>query len=158
MLGDSFMKFYRLFYNLFAVASIAPILYLMISLPDQTLYRVPVPWNYLMLTGQGLSVFFLLVAVLQTDMLSFIGIRQLVEEEKKGSLVTNGLYRSVRHPLYTFSLLILWLSPAMSINSFIVYLALTIYRKLLREFGQVYAEYRSSTPMLLPGLKIGGNK
>lgn len=166
-LGDSFMKFYRLFYNLFAVASIAPILYLMISLPDQTLYRVPAPWSYLMLAGEGLSVLLLFVAVLQTDVLSFVGIRQLIEEEKQGSLVTNGLYRSVRHPLYTFSLLILWFSPAMSINSFIVYLALTIYiligivfeeRKLLREFGQAYEEYRSSTPMLFPGLRIGGNK
>jgi protein-S-isoprenylcysteine O-methyltransferase Ste14 len=166
-LRDSFMKFYRLFYNLFAIVSIAPILYLMVSLPDKTLYRVPAPWSYLMLAGQGLSVLLLLVAVLQTDVLSFIGIRQLVEEEKKGSLVTNGLYRSVRHPLYTFSLLILWLFPAMSVNSFIVYMALTIYiligivfeeRKLMREFGQAYAEYRSSTPMLFPGLKIGGNK
>ena len=167
ILGDRFMKFYRLLYNVFAVVSIAPVLYLMISLPDKTLYQVPTPWNYFMLAGQGLSVLFLFVAVLQTDLLSFAGLRQLVQEEKAGNLVTNGLYRSVRHPLYTFSLLILWLSPSMSINSFIVYSALTIYiligivfeeRKLLREYGQVYAEYRSSTPMLFPRLRIGGNK
>ena len=167
ILGDRFMKFYRLLYNVFAVVSIAPVLYLMISLPDKTLYQVPTPWNYFMLAGQGLSVLFLFVAVLQTDLLSFAGLRQLVQEEKAGNLVTNGLYRSVRHPLYTFSLLILWLSPWMSINSFIVYSALTIYiligivfeeRKLLREYGQVYAEYRSSTPMLFPRLRIGGNK
>ena len=167
ILGDRFMKFYRLLYNVFAVVSIAPVLYLMISLPDKTLYQVPTPWNYFMLAGQGLSVLFLFVAVLQTDLLSFAGLRQLVQEEKAGNLVTSGLYRSVRHPLYTFSLLILWLSPSMSINSFIVYSALTIYiligivfeeRKLLREYGQVYAEYRSSTPMLFPRLRIGGNK
>ena len=167
ILGDRFMKFYRLLYNVFAVVSIAPVLYLMISLPDKTLYQVPTPWNYFMLAGQGLSVLFLFVAVLQTDLLSFAGLRQLVQEEKAGNLVTNGLYRSVRHPLYTFSLLILWFSPSMSINSFIVYSALTIYiligivfeeRKLLREYGQVYAEYRSSTPMLFPRLRIGGNK
>lgn len=167
ILGDRFMKFYRLLYNVFAVVSIAPVLYLMISLPDKTLYQVPTPWNYFMLAGQGLSVLFLFVAVLQTDLLSFAGLRQLVQEEKAGNLVTNGLYRSVRHPLYTFSLLILWLSSSMSINSFIVYSALTIYiligivfeeRKLLREYGQVYAEYRSSTPMLFPRLRIGGNK
>jgi protein-S-isoprenylcysteine O-methyltransferase Ste14 len=49
----------------------------------------------------------------------------------------------------------------MSMNSFIVYGALTIYiligiifeeRKLLREFGQAYVDYKSMTPMLLPGL------
>lgn len=165
--GDGLMKFYRLAYNIFAVVSVLPVLYLMVSLPNKTLYHVPVPWSYLMLAGQVLSVLFLLIAMAQTDLLSFAGLRQLVEEEKTGSLVTSGLYRSVRHPLYTFSLLILWLSPSMSVSSFIVYAALTIYvligiifeeRKLLREFGQAYAQYKSTTPMLFPSLKIRGNK
>jgi protein-S-isoprenylcysteine O-methyltransferase Ste14 len=161
------MKFYRLLYNLFAVLSITPVLYLMVTLPNQTLYQVPSPWNYLMLAGQGISVILLFVAVLQTDVLSFAGLRQLIEEEKSGKLVTGGLYRVVRHPLYTFSLLILWFSPTVTFNSFIVYLALTVYvlvgiifeeRKLLREFGQEYADYKSVTPMLIPGLKFAGNK
>ena len=30
--------------------------------------------------------------------------------------------------------------------------------QLLREFGQAYADYKSVTPMLIPGLKLGGNK
>jgi protein-S-isoprenylcysteine O-methyltransferase Ste14 len=166
-LGEGFMKSYRLLYNLFAVISFAPILYLMITLPDQPLYQVPRPWSYLMRAGQGISALLLLAAVLQTDMLAFVGLRQLVEEEKMSALVTGGLYRLVRHPLYTFSLLFLWLSPSMSLNSFVVYVALTLYiligiifeeRKLLREFGQQYASYRAVTPMLIPGLKWGGNK
>jgi protein-S-isoprenylcysteine O-methyltransferase Ste14 len=166
-LGDKFMKPYRLLYNIFAVISIAPVLYLMAVLPDEVLYQAPPPWSYLMWLGQGISVFLLFVAVSQTDVLSFAGLRQLIEEEKTGKLVTHGLYRFVRHPLYTFSLLILWLSPRVTINSFMVYLALTIYvlvgaffeeRKLLREFGQEYANYRSVTPMLMPGLKLRGNK
>src|SRR5918993_2806169 len=121
LLGDGFMRFYRLLYNLLAVVSILPVLYLMVSLPDRTLYQVPTPWSYLMLAGQAVFALFLFVAVLQTDILSFAGLRQLVEEEKTGNLVTSGLYRSVRHPLYTFSLAILWLPPSMSMNSFIVY-------------------------------------
>lgn len=165
--GDGFMKSYRLLYNIFAVISIAPALYLMIALPDKILYQIPSPWNIFMQVGQVISVFFLFATVLQTDMLSFAGLRQLLEEEKKGDLVINGLYRFVRHPLYTFSLLILWLSPSLTVNSIIVYAALTIYvligiifeeRKLLREFGKEYADYKSITPMLLPGLKFGGNK
>lgn len=166
-LGDGFMKFYRLLYNVFAVISIAPVLYLMVVLPNKVLYRIPSPWSYLMLAGQGVSALLLFVAVLQTDVLSFVGLRQLVEEEKPGRLVTGGLYRVVRHPLYTFSLAILWFSPAVSLNSFIVYASLTLYilvgiyfeeRKLLREFGEAYARYKSVTPMLIPGVRLRGNK
>lgn len=167
MLGDGFMRFYRLLYNLFAVISFLPILYLVVTLPDQPLYQVPVPWSNLMRAGQAIAALLLLAAVLQTDVLSFAGLRQLVEEEKTSALVTAGLYRFVRHPLYTFSLLFLWLSPSLSVNSFVVYVALTVYiligiifeeRKLQREFGQQYTDYKSVTPMLIPGLKWYGNK
>lgn len=159
-LGNQFMKFYRLLYNVVAVISILPVLYLMVTLPDQVLYQVPPPWSYLMRIGQGMSVLLLFVAVMQTDILSFVGLRQLIEEEKKGNLVISGLYRLVRHPLYTFSLLILWFSPSVSLNSLVVYVALTLYvfigivfeeRKLLREFGQAYTDYSTVTPMLIPG-------
>lgn len=165
--GNGFMRLYRLLYNLFSVVSFLPILYLMVTLPDQILYQVPAPFDMMMRLGQLISLVLLFVAVFQTDLFSFVGLRQIFQEEKRGPLMTGGLYRYVRHPLYTFSLLLLWLSPTMTINSLIVYLALTIYiligikfeeRKLLREFGQAYADYRSSTPMLIPGRKFVGNK
>jgi protein-S-isoprenylcysteine O-methyltransferase Ste14 len=164
--GNGFMRFYRLLYNIFSVVSILPVLYLMISLPDRILYQVPVPWSYLMRIGQVVSAILLFAAVVQTDPLSFVGLRQLVEETKS-NLVTSGFYHFIRHPLYTFGLLILWLSPSMTINAFIVYAAFTIYiligiyfeeRKLLREFGQEYARYRSVTPMLIPTLRFSRNK
>jgi protein-S-isoprenylcysteine O-methyltransferase Ste14 len=158
-LGAGFMKFYRLVYNIFSVISIAPILYLMLVLPDKNLYQISAPWSYLMRAGQGFSAFLLMVSLLQTDVLSFAGFRQLVEEERPGKLVVSGMYRFVRHPLYTFGLLTLWLSPSVSLNSFVAYFAFTLYilagiyfeeRKLLREFGQAYADYKTVTPMLIP--------
>jgi protein-S-isoprenylcysteine O-methyltransferase Ste14 len=162
--GDGFMRLYRLGFNIFSVLSFLPILYLMVTLPDQSLYSVPAPWNALMLVGQGISAVLLIVGVLQTDTLSFVGLSQLfTAEEKPSGLITKGLYRYVRHPLYTFGLLFIWLSPSVSLNSLIVYLAATIYtvvgaifeeRKLLREFGPAYAEYKRVTPMLIPGLKL----
>lgn len=165
--GDGFMKFYRLLYNVYAVISFLPILYLMMTLPDQSLYQVPPPGDHLLRVGQGAALFLLIVAAFQTDLLSFIGLRQLFQEEKTGLLITKGLYQFVRHPLYTFGLSVLWLSPKISLNSFVVYTALTVYvlvgiifeeRKLLREFGQDYANYRSITPMLIPGLNLLWNK
>ena len=68
----------------------------------------------------------------------------------------------MRHPLYTFGLLIIWLTPVMTYNMLILYFVLTLYiiigayfeeQKLLREFGQAYATYQSNTPMLIPKLK-----
>lgn len=156
--------FYRLAYNIFAGISFLPVLYLMATLPDRIAYEVAAPWNVIMLVGQFLSVAMLFVAFLQTDSLSFVGLRQLFEKEKSGALVTRGLYRVVRHPLYTFGLLFVWLSPSVSQNSLTVYIAATIYtligavfeeRKLLRDFGEAYAEYRRKTPMLIPGLMFG---
>lgn len=165
--GDGFMKFYRLLYNLFSVVSIVPVLYLLLTLPDQDFYHVPAPWRYLMFAGQGLSAILLLISLLQTDILSFAGLRQIVAAEKPGKLVVSGVYRWVRHPLYTFGLASIWLSASMSWNSFVVYVAFTAYilvgiyfeeRKLLREFGQSYADYKAVTPMLIPGLRFNGNK
>jgi protein-S-isoprenylcysteine O-methyltransferase Ste14 len=120
-----------------------------------------------MLVGQGLAALLLLVSLQQTDVLSFVGLRQLFEEERPGRLVTAGVYRFIRHPLYTFGLLVLWFTPSVSLNAFMLYLAFTAYilvgiffeeRKLLREFGQEYADYKSVTPMLIPGLRLPGNK
>jgi protein-S-isoprenylcysteine O-methyltransferase Ste14 len=162
MLGGA--SFYRLGYNIFAALSFAPILYLMKILPDQLVYQVPAPWSLLMLGGQIFAAIMLFVAFLQTDSLSFVGLRQLFETEKKGALVTRGLYRVVRHPLYTFGLLFIWLTSTGSQNSLTVYIGATIYtlagayfeeRKLLRKFGDAYAEYRRATPMLIPGLMTG---
>ena len=168
VLGDSGMRFYRFAYNVFSVISFVPILWLMVILPDQVLYQIPAPWLYLSLTGQFAALVLLVVGVLHTDTLSFVGLRQLIErEERPSTLVTHGFYRWVRHPLYTAGLLLIWLTPVMSQNSLIVFITATVYiivgahfeeRKLEREFGKAYAEYKGTTPMLIPGLHFGRNK
>ena len=162
LVGKSLMRGYRLSYNLFSFLSFLPILYLVWILPDAPLYTVPAPISFAMILGQGLGVILLIVGVLQTDTLSFVGLRQLFEEERPAALVTHGLYRLVRHPLYTAGLLVLWLSPQVTVNSFTMYVGATIYliigayfeeRKLSREFGDAYAAYKARTPMLIPGVK-----
>jgi protein-S-isoprenylcysteine O-methyltransferase Ste14 len=165
-LGGGFMKFYRLAYNSFAVLTFLPIVILFIIRPGEILYRVPVPWSFIMVAGQMVFASCLIVAVFQFGILYFIGLRQLVDQPGDRELVTSGLYSHVRHPFYTFFLLFLWLTPIMTSSLLVVYLGLTIYirigihfeeRKLLREFGEQYAAYRAVTPMLFPTPKFVRN-
>lgn len=161
--GAGIMRFYRLAYNLFALATFLPILWLARILPDRTLYTVPAPWIYLFLLGQLVAAVGEVVGVLSTDVWSFVGLRQLISHPylSEGKLVVSGLYKYIRHPLYTFGLLFIWLTPLMTRNMLTVYIGATIYiiigvyfeeRKLLREFGDAYASYKVKTPMLLPKL------
>jgi protein-S-isoprenylcysteine O-methyltransferase Ste14 len=159
--GAGFMRLYRLLYNGFALVTFLPVMGLVAALPDKTLYMVPAPWMYLMLAAQGLSILLLAIAFLQTDWLNFVGVRQIFEADSKSELVIKGLYRVVRHPLYTFSLTFLWFNPLMTVNTLVFYLGATAYliigamfeeRKLLREFGEDYAAYKKSTAMLIPFL------
>lgn len=165
--GEKAARFYRLGYNLFACLSFLPTAALAALTPDRILYLVPLPWSALMLLGMILALAALVVGLLQTDVWEFLGLRQAAGplETRGGTLVTSGLYRYVRHPLYTAGIALLWLTPWMTVNLLAVNVALTVYvlvgaffeeRKLRREFGQAYADYAAVTPMFLPFTK--GNK
>ena len=161
LFGEKIMRFYRLGYNAFSAISLLPILYLIRILPDAEVYTVAAPWSYVMFAGRVVAVIGLFVGVFQTDTLAFIGLRQIIglSGDERGKLVVKGLYQYVRHPLYTFGLLFIWLTSYMTENWLTVYIGATIYivigayfeeRKLLREFGEEYAAYKARTPMLLP--------
>ena len=167
-LGASVMeRYYRVAYNIFAVLSFLPVLALPVWLPDQLLYRIPMPWIWLTLGIQGLAALTLSIGLLQTGPMDFAGLRQLFgpADNRPAELVTGGLYRYVRHPLYTAGIVILWFSPVMSVNLAALFAGLSAYlvigaifeeRKLARQYGQVYLDYRRTTPMLIPGILIPG--
>ena len=162
-LGQLAPRGYRLAYNFLAVLSFLPVLALVAVLPDRTLYRIPYPWVLLTSTLQILAVLALLVGVVQTGLWSFLGVQQLfsLDEAQPPRLVVHGLYRRVRHPLYSAGLAFIWLTPLMTANLLALYLSASLYlvigawfeeRKLLREFGEAYREYQNQTPMIVPGL------
>lgn len=164
--GAAAARSYRLLYNLFAVISLLPVLALAGWLSDRLLYTIGFPWLGLSLLAQAAGAVALLVGVLQTGLWSFLGLRQLFEgesESRPASLVVDGLYRYVRHPLYTAGLVFIWASPVMTVNLLALYLGFSLYlvvgayveeRKLLHEFGRAYLDYRACTPMFVPGLKF----
>lgn len=161
--GPAVLRYYRLAYNLFAGVSFLPVLALVAALPDRRLYTIPFPWSALTLFLQFLSVLALALGVFQTGAGAFLGLRQLTgrPDGSTPELVVNGLYRWVRHPLYTAGLVFIWATPLMSVNILALNLGLTLYillgalheeYRLGREFGEAYARYRRETAMLIPGL------
>ena len=167
--GDKAARAYRLIYNLVAILTLLPVLILPIALVDREIYSIPFPWLFLTSACQLLAIVILLAGVLQTGVLNFLGVCQLIrcEGEEETKLVVTGLYRFMRHPLYTAGLIFIWFMPKMSWNLVAMNIGISLYiligvifeeRKLLLEFGPEYAEYRKRTPMLIPGLRLGRSK
>jgi protein-S-isoprenylcysteine O-methyltransferase Ste14 len=163
--GPASERWFRLAYNLVAGLTLLPVLLLPVLLPDHPLYRIPFPWLLINLTGQAFAVGMLLVGLRHTGVTDFLGLRKVLPnpETTPARLVTNGLYRYIRHPIYTAGMLFTWLIPVMSCNLLALNIGLTVYiliganfeeRKLRRVFGQEYGDYQAKTAMFIPGLKI----
>jgi protein-S-isoprenylcysteine O-methyltransferase Ste14 len=73
--------------------------------------------------------------------------------------IVNGPYRWVRHPLYLFSLIIIWTGPVFTVDRMLHNLLWTIWivvgatleeRDLVDCFGSAYRAYQQRVPMLIP--------
>ena len=157
---------YRLLYNIFSILTFAPLMIVVALLPDQPLYRFPnwvIPITILI---QAICVIAVLLAVIQVDLWIFVGLRQLLRwlenknnPESPARLIRSGMFSLMRHPNYFFSLVAIWLTPAMSLNTFTLFVCFTIYfwagsifeeRKLVAEFGEEYKQHQRNVPRIVP--------
>jgi len=94
------------------------------------------------------------------------GITPVSATRKEHKLVTNGIYKYIRHPLYTFgsSMFVAfgmmadsWFIAALGILTFILMAIRTPKEEanLIAKFGDEYREYMKRTGRFLP--KIGGS-
>jgi protein-S-isoprenylcysteine O-methyltransferase Ste14 len=154
-------RFYRLMYNAIGAITLLPTLAILAMKPGDILYRLPWPWGLLAFSGQGTALLLLAIGLLQTDLWRFLGLRQLfqLQTSSEPTLVVTGLYRWVRHPLYTLGLIFLWLTPVMTTSLLVFNLGMSVYiyvgsyfeeRRLRDEFGQAYADYQRRVPRLVP--------
>lgn len=165
---------YRLLYNLISVVTFLPILYILwLQIPQIKLWSIPFPWYFLTMGIQLLALIGLAISLLQTDVWSFVGLRQAfrfmqgVEDPAvPEQFVTSGTYGWVRHPLYFFSLVILWLNPEMTLGSLLFNVLATLYfwigsvyeeRRLLAAYGEDYEDYQRDVPRLFPKRIYGRN-
>jgi protein-S-isoprenylcysteine O-methyltransferase Ste14 len=159
--GPGVMRWHRLIFSVLGGLTILPALAMVVWLPDRVIYTIPYPLSSWFKLLQLIGLFGVVYAVLQTGFFNFIGLNHALNPaslQQPRRLVTGGLYRLVRHPIYTFAMLFLWASPNLSWNKLALNIGISIYfvigsifeeQKLLDEFGEAYADYRRRTGAFL---------
>jgi methanethiol S-methyltransferase len=164
-------RYYRIFYNVTALATLVPVLVYSFSIRGLPVFR----WEGSFRIIQGMMVLSALVLFIggagRYDLARFIGIRQVREDSACGVLTddcrldTNGILGIVRHPWYAGGILIVW-AGNLDVTAILANLVITGYfligafleeRKLLAEFGEEYMDYRRRVSMFIP-LKWGIQK
>jgi protein-S-isoprenylcysteine O-methyltransferase Ste14 len=158
-----FFRYYRLAYTMLATVTLLLVLYFQYSFTSPSLIKA--------MAIQYISLVIFVFPGLIIMMISIIkyfkllsGVRTLYEAKPSMELKRDGIHKYVRHPLYLGTLLFIWglffIFPML--NNLIAVVILTGYiligirleeKKLIIEFGNLYAHYISRVPMLVPGLK-----
>lgn len=160
---------YRLLYNMVATVSLLPVGLALVLQPGAVLWRVEGIGALGLLGIQAVGVIALLISLMQIDFGQFTGLSQLGAYLSGAPLPlpteplqTGGLYSLVRHPLYLFSLLVIWPSPIMTESLLAFNIAATLYfvvgsrleeKRLVAIFGDTYLEYKRRVPWLIPGVR-----
>jgi methanethiol S-methyltransferase len=156
-----FFRYYRLLYSLFAFLLLVVIVVYELQLPSRWLWRMPLALQ-LIAVIPALAGLVIMGICIRRYFFYLSGIDVLFPQRETAiQLVTGGLNRYVRHPLYFGTLLALWsfflifpeLSYLITCSSITVYTWIgTLWeeKKLQKEFGAAYRAYQQQVPMLLP--------
>lgn len=161
-LGWAYDRYYRLIFNTVGVITLLPVLAIPARFPGITIYRITAPLVWITAALQLGALLVIAIGLLQTDPLRFLGLRQLAvgsAHSQSNDLTTSGLYRWVRHPLYTGGMLFIWLTPVMTTSVLALNLGFTAYlyigsmleeERLIDRFGEDYLEYQDRVPRFFP--------
>ncbi len=149
---------YRLCYSLLGLLTTLAWAGLVHALPDAPLYDTDgaVRWALIALQLTGAAV--ALAAFQPIDGLAFLGLR--AAPENCDPFIERGIYRYLRHPMYTGAMLILLAMPAQSWNGLHFTLAICLYFVIGARFEEgrmraahpEYAGYRRRVPAFVPRL------
>ena len=159
----SFFRYYRLLYNVLAIVLLIGLLWYQRLLPKERLWAAEWWVGGFAITLFWIGVLIALKALRGYDLREFLGAPKPSTSPTSSEFRTGGLLRYVRHPLYTGTILAVWghFLYESTLQSLIMAICVTVYirigivyeeRKLVREFGDAYVEYRRRVAMLFPKL------
>lgn len=149
---------YRLIFNLFGILLLIPIFIFSSSIDSEYILSSTKFTKIIGLFLAGLGIVIVKVAFKSYDTKTFLGLGSLNPENE---FKTDGLLKSVRHPLYSGSILLIlgyfFFDPKIStlISAFMMILYFLVgiqfeEKKLINLFGKKYIAYKKNTPMLIP--------
>lgn len=164
-LGDQY-RFYRLFFNIFSVTTVVPLLMYSDSARWKT--EMLFAWEgYLRIIRYGLMALGFILAITAArhyNMFQFLGIQQILRRRsgtaitESGEFDSSGVLGIARHPWYLAVFILLW-ARDLNLAGLIINIILSIYlmigtlleeRKLVLEFGEKYKAYQRQVSMFIP--------
>lgn len=162
--------FYRFGYSVVSVITFLPVAIVLVFNPGPDVWSLSGIWAVVFRLLQFTGIIGLTVSSLQIELGRFAGLTQ-VKAYLNGhplplppeNLNTRGMYRLVRHPLYFFSLLLLWFTPHMTQTGLVFVLTSTLYfilgslleeRTMRHLFGEPYHQYQKQVPWMIPFTKF----
>lgn len=161
--GPRAEKLYLPAYSLVAVLTVLPLAYQLYKNPGRILYKIPSPWRWLMVGGQVIAGILAPMAFWNAP--NRFKIRSQLsgpQASEENTLNIKGIYRWVRDPFLLSGLVVMLLTPFMTVNLLIVYLLTTVYlflgslhweTRLVAQFGDEYREYQKKVHRIIPELK-----
>lgn len=161
------IAFYRLLYNLVGFVSLY-LIYEFSPKPHIIIYDLQNPFDLIILIPQLLSlvgVFWVFRYICLKEFLGLDQIKRFIEKryntelDEEFTLRIEGPYRYSRHPIYFFSITFLLFRPVMDLFYLTFFLCIVAYfyigsyyeeRKLVRQFGEIYENYKKEVPRIFP--------
>lgn len=152
---------YRVIYSFFSVVGMVLFAVYMSIVPSHPVWPILATAKYAGMVLATWGVIIIKRSFKAYSLREFLGIRK----EEATELVVDGLQSKVRHPLYSGTILVIFglflYSPTYEIliTMLLVFAYLGIgirleEKKLLKTFGEEYADYRQEVPMLIPKIRF----
>jgi protein-S-isoprenylcysteine O-methyltransferase Ste14 len=157
-------RFYRLFYNGFAIATLIPVAIYSHIIQSEPIVRWEGYSRIVQVFLFAIAMYLFIAGMRPYDLLQFLGIRQLNERStsegmtKTGKLSATGILGMIRHPWYAGAIAFIW-ARKLDVSAIIVNVILTAHliigtyleeRKLIAEFGNDYRAYQKEVSMFIP--------
>jgi len=149
---------YRLIYSVVATVATGAWIYYVHQLPDMLLYQSHGLIQALMISVQVLGLIVILAAFQPIDGLAFLGLKKA--DEEGNSLIEHGIYRHLRHPMYSGVMLFLLARPELTWSGLNFALVICLYFITGSRFEEQrmatrhpdYLAYRKRVPAFIPHL------